>query len=181
MLAYPSLYEGFGLPTLEAMAAGVPVVTTTAGALPEVVGDAALLVEPGDSDALGTALEVVLTDEAERAALVERGPPACEHVHLGGVRERVDRSLQRGGGEPQVTTARSTSVLLVVEQLRRRVPGGAGTYVAGLLKGLGQLADSGEYVPRVTLLASRKRSSGDGDTRRRRRRRRRRTARTPIR
>ena len=44
MLAYPSLYEGFGLPTLEAMAAGVPVVTTTAGALPEVVGDAALLV-----------------------------------------------------------------------------------------------------------------------------------------
>ena len=46
VLAYPSLYEGFGLPTLEAMAAGVPVVTTTAGALPEVVGDAAVLVKP---------------------------------------------------------------------------------------------------------------------------------------
>ncbi len=73
VLAYPSLYEGFGLPTLEAMAAGVPVVTTTAGALPEVVGDAAILVEPGDSDALGAALEVVLTDEGERVALVERG------------------------------------------------------------------------------------------------------------
>jgi glycosyltransferase involved in cell wall biosynthesis len=73
VLAYPSLYEGFGLPTLEAMAAGVPVVTTTAGALPEVVGDAAVLVEPGDSDALAHALERVLSDELERLALIERG------------------------------------------------------------------------------------------------------------
>lgn len=73
VLAYPSLYEGFGLPTLEAMAAGVPVVTTTAGALPEVVGDAALLVGPGDTDALAEALELVLTDETERRSLIERG------------------------------------------------------------------------------------------------------------
>jgi glycosyltransferase involved in cell wall biosynthesis len=73
LLAYPSLYEGFGLPTLEAMAAGVPVVTTTAGALPEVVGDAAVLVPPGDSDALGGALERLLGDGAERLELVERG------------------------------------------------------------------------------------------------------------
>jgi glycosyltransferase involved in cell wall biosynthesis len=73
MLAYPSLYEGFGLPTLEAMAAGVPVVTTTAGALPEVVGDAALLVDAGDNDALAGALELVLTDETERCSLIERG------------------------------------------------------------------------------------------------------------
>ena len=73
VLAYPSLYEGFGLPTLEAMAAGVPVVTTNAGALPEVVGDAAVLVEPGDTDALAAALESVLSDEAERCSLIERG------------------------------------------------------------------------------------------------------------
>lgn len=73
VLAYPSLYEGFGLPTLEAMAAGVPVVTTRSGALPEVVGDAAALVRPGDAEALGAALERLLTDEAERVALVERG------------------------------------------------------------------------------------------------------------
>jgi glycosyltransferase involved in cell wall biosynthesis len=73
VLAYPSLYEGFGLPTLEAMAAGVPVVTTTSGALPEVVGNAALLVEPGDPEALAVALERVLTDEDERRALIERG------------------------------------------------------------------------------------------------------------
>jgi glycosyltransferase involved in cell wall biosynthesis len=73
VLAYPSLYEGFGLPTLEAMSAGVPVVTTTAGALPEVVGDAAELVAPGDTDELAGALERVLTDESRRMELVERG------------------------------------------------------------------------------------------------------------
>ena len=53
VLAYPSLYEGFGLPPLEAMSLGVPVVATTAGAIPEVVGDAAVLVEPRDVPASG--------------------------------------------------------------------------------------------------------------------------------
>jgi glycosyltransferase involved in cell wall biosynthesis len=73
VLAYPSLYEGFGLPALEAMAAGVAVVTTSAGALPEVVGDCALMVEPGDSDALAGALEKILEDETMRIALVDKG------------------------------------------------------------------------------------------------------------
>jgi glycosyltransferase involved in cell wall biosynthesis len=73
VLAYPSLYEGFGLPTLEAMSVGVPVVTTTAGALPEVVGDAAEVVAPGDTDELAGALERVLTDEGLRTGLSERG------------------------------------------------------------------------------------------------------------
>jgi glycosyltransferase involved in cell wall biosynthesis len=72
-LAYPSLYEGFGHPPFEAMAAGVPVVTTTAGSLPEVVGDAAALVEPGDDVALADALRRVLDDDALRAQLVARG------------------------------------------------------------------------------------------------------------
>lgn len=72
-LAYPSVYEGFGLPPLEAMAAGTPVVATAAGALPEVLGDAAILVPPGDVDALAAALARVIGDDAERAILVERG------------------------------------------------------------------------------------------------------------
>lgn len=72
-VAYPSVYEGFGLVPLEAMAAGVPVVTTRAGAIPEVVGDAAELVEVGDVDALAAALDRVLTDEARRSELVAAG------------------------------------------------------------------------------------------------------------
>ena len=71
--AYPSRYEGFGFPPLEAMAMGVPVVATTAGALPEVLGDGALLVEPGDADALAEAIERAVTDEAVRSGLIERG------------------------------------------------------------------------------------------------------------
>ncbi len=57
--------------------------------------------------------------------------------------------------EPKVTKVRRGSVLLVAEQLRRRVPGGAGTYVTGLLTGLARMADSGESLPQVALLASR--------------------------
>jgi glycosyltransferase involved in cell wall biosynthesis len=73
VLAYPSKYEGFGFPPLEAMSVGVPVVSTRAGALPEVTGDAALLVDPDDRDALAEALHQVLDDDRLRATLVERG------------------------------------------------------------------------------------------------------------
>ena len=73
VLAFPSHYEGFGFPPLEAMAAGVPVVTTYAGAVPEVVGDAAVVVAVDDADALAAALATALTDEGVRRVLVERG------------------------------------------------------------------------------------------------------------
>jgi glycosyltransferase involved in cell wall biosynthesis len=72
-LVLPSLYEGFGLPVIEAMASGTPVVTTTAGALPEVAGDAAVLVEPGNAGALADGIERALTDAVRlRAAGLER-------------------------------------------------------------------------------------------------------------
>jgi glycosyltransferase involved in cell wall biosynthesis len=69
----PSLYEGFSLPAIEAMACGLPLVATTAGALPEVVGDSALLVPPGDPRSLADQLTVLLADEGLRRSLGERG------------------------------------------------------------------------------------------------------------
>jgi glycosyltransferase involved in cell wall biosynthesis len=73
VFVFPSLYEGFGLPPLEAMAAGAPVVTSNVSSLPEVVGDAALLIDPMNPHAIAEAMARVLGDEALRAELIRRG------------------------------------------------------------------------------------------------------------
>jgi glycosyltransferase involved in cell wall biosynthesis len=73
-LAYPSLYEGFGLPVLEAMSCGTPVLTSSVSALPEVTGHAALLVDPTDTDAIGHGLLRLLTDQGLRDRLRAAGP-----------------------------------------------------------------------------------------------------------
>jgi glycosyltransferase involved in cell wall biosynthesis len=73
VFAYPSLYEGFGLPPLEAMAAGVPVVASAGGAVPEVVGNGAVLVPPRDPGSLAGALIALLDDPAAREDLVKKG------------------------------------------------------------------------------------------------------------
>jgi glycosyltransferase involved in cell wall biosynthesis len=73
VFAYPSLYEGFGFPPLEAMTVGVPVVASRAGSLPEVLGDAALFADPDDEHALADALARVLSEPAVRDELVARG------------------------------------------------------------------------------------------------------------
>jgi glycosyltransferase involved in cell wall biosynthesis len=73
VFAFPSLYEGFGLPPLEAMACGTPVVTSNRSSLPEVVGDAGLLVEPFDVEALASAIDRLLTDPELSAGLIQRG------------------------------------------------------------------------------------------------------------
>ena len=73
VFVFPSLYEGFGLPPLEAMACGAPVVTSNVSSLPEVAGGAALLVDPYDEDAIAAGIVRAVTDEALRADLIARG------------------------------------------------------------------------------------------------------------
>jgi glycosyltransferase involved in cell wall biosynthesis len=73
VFAFPSLLEGFGLPPVEAMACGLPVVASTVGSLPEVVGDAGLLVPPQDPQALAKAIQSLLDDEALCRELGQRG------------------------------------------------------------------------------------------------------------
>lgn len=73
LFVYPSLYEGFGLPPLEAMACGVPVVTSNVSSLPEVVGDAAILIDPYDIQAIAEAIEQILQDYNLREKMIEKG------------------------------------------------------------------------------------------------------------
>jgi glycosyltransferase involved in cell wall biosynthesis len=73
LLLFPSLYEGYGWPPLEAMACGTPVISSNAASLPEVVQDAALMADPQDYEGLAQAMYCLLTDQALRDSLIERG------------------------------------------------------------------------------------------------------------
>jgi len=91
LFVFPSLYEGFGLPVLEAMACGVPVVCSNASSLPEVAGEAALLVNPRDEDGLAEAMRRGLEDEALREALIARGlEQACRFTWQRAARQLLD-------------------------------------------------------------------------------------------
>jgi glycosyltransferase involved in cell wall biosynthesis len=70
---FPSLYEGFGLPVLEAQACGCPAITSTTSSLPEVAGDAALLVDPADTAVIASAMQCIAAEPALREVLIERG------------------------------------------------------------------------------------------------------------
>lgn len=80
-MVFPSLYEGFGLPPLEAMASGCPVASSTAGSLPEIVGDAAELFDPQDPEAIATAIRnaIARTDELQRLGLEQVRKFTWEH------------------------------------------------------------------------------------------------------
>jgi alpha-1,3-rhamnosyl/mannosyltransferase len=78
---YPSLYEGFGFPVVQAMAAGTPVITSNLSSLPEIAGDAALLVDPRSQTELHHALSRLLTSDGLRAALASAGRVRAEQFH----------------------------------------------------------------------------------------------------
>jgi glycosyltransferase involved in cell wall biosynthesis len=105
-LVYPSLYEGFGLPVLEAMACGTPVITSNTSSLPEVVGQAGMLVEPTDVVALTEALRRVLQDAALRAQMRTAGLAQAARFSwqgtAGGTVKSYRRALATRGGMGRV-------------------------------------------------------------------------------
>jgi glycosyltransferase involved in cell wall biosynthesis len=99
VLLLPSLCEGFGLTALEAMACGTPVITANQSSLPEVVGDAALLVDPLDVGALADAIGRVLSDDTLAKELRERGLARAPQFSWRRTGEAVRRALRAALGE----------------------------------------------------------------------------------
>lgn len=98
VFAFPSLYEGFGMPPLEAMACGTPVVTSNTSSLPEVVGDAGLTVDPRNPDELGAALLRLLNNQSLRAELRQRGLRQAQRFSWRETAERTLAAYQAAGG-----------------------------------------------------------------------------------
>lgn len=97
-LLFPSLHEGFGFPVLEAMRCGTPVITSSTSSLPEVAGDAALLVNPRDEVAIARAIERVVADAELRAALVARGYRQAGQFSWQRAAEQTVRVLELAAG-----------------------------------------------------------------------------------
>jgi len=111
---FPSLYEGFGIPVLEAGACGVPVITSNTSSLPEVAGDAALLVDPHDVDAIAEAMYRLVTDDALRDELARRGLAnvqrfsweKCARETLAVLLEVGSSKLEAGGSKLETGSSR---------------------------------------------------------------------------
>jgi glycosyltransferase involved in cell wall biosynthesis len=97
MLVYPSLYEGFGLPPVEAMACGTPVITSNTTSLPEAVGEAALTVDPTSTEELAAAMERLLDDPSLQRHLHKTGIERANQLTWKRTAQRLLESLQSGG------------------------------------------------------------------------------------
>ncbi len=93
-LVFPSLYEGFGLPVIEAMACGTPVLTSNTTSLPEVAGDAALLVDPYDTEAISDGITRIVNDNDLRSLLSTRGIEQSKKYSWEATAERVKQVLE---------------------------------------------------------------------------------------
>ncbi len=109
MLVYPSLFEGFGLPPLEAMSCGTPVVASEASAIPEVVGDDALLVDPFDATSIATAIANLLHDRELWCQLAVRGVERARRFSwertARETRETLELAVRRHGFRDSSVTA----------------------------------------------------------------------------
>jgi glycosyltransferase involved in cell wall biosynthesis len=99
-LVFPSLYEGFGLPVLEAMACGTPVVTASTTAMPEIAGDAALLVDPTSVEQIVHAIERIVDDDSLRLCLREKGLLRAAQFSWEQTRDRVRKVISSWTAEP---------------------------------------------------------------------------------
>ncbi|MDD5043684.1 MAG: glycosyltransferase family 1 protein [Patescibacteria group bacterium] len=94
LFIFPSFYEGFGFPPLEAMAAGTPVVASLGSSVGEILGDAALLVDPYNTNEIAGAMEQILTDEGLKNKLIERGRELVKRYSWGKCGEEILKNLQ---------------------------------------------------------------------------------------
>lgn len=85
VFVFPSLYEGFGIPILEALSLGTPVVCSETSSMPEAGGAGALLIDPLDTEEIAQGIYTLLTDQDLRAAEDRSGASACRRVFLGGL------------------------------------------------------------------------------------------------
>jgi glycosyltransferase involved in cell wall biosynthesis len=100
-LVFPSLLEGFGLPPLEAMACGTPVVASDASSVPEVVGEAGIIVNPYDVEALAEAMQRVSSDVSVRAEMATRGLKRAKLFSWDRTTEQILQVLSEAAGEPK--------------------------------------------------------------------------------
>ncbi|MEA2685157.1 MAG: hypothetical protein QOE93_352 [Actinomycetota bacterium] len=148
MLVHPSRYEGFGLPVLEAMQAGTPVITTTASSLPEVAGDAAVLVDSEDPAAFAHAINAVYHDPERRREMVARG---FERAKLfspeqlaAGTLESYRRAAAAGGGGADPAGPGRPRIALWT--LLPPQPSGVAEYSVELLEALRRTCDVEVFV-----------------------------------
>lgn len=143
LVVHPSRYEGFGLPVVEAMRCGTPVITTTSSSLPEVAGDAALLVHAGDVSAMTAAITQVHEDPDLRRNMVERGLQSARRFNPAQLAEATLASYRRAAEHP-VERTRPVRVALWTPVPPQR--SGVADYSAELLQGLGASADVEVFV-----------------------------------
>jgi len=97
LMVYPSLYEGFGLPILEAMACGCPVICSNTSSMPEVAGDAAILITPEDEIALAEAIDNVMEDEKLSQQLVKSGYSRASEFNWNNTAQKTMSIFEKAG------------------------------------------------------------------------------------